>query len=276
MSQKRRILSPDELSFIPVSAGLRNSVLQLVFASGHKSMDEVKQERQVTDLKKILELLSDVAKNPFKTLTARRNLSFGNSTSDLFRVKDKARKIGCAIQVITKATRGPGQKGIYLELTRKGVEFLIENRLWKKDKPYYSGKMGFSGALLIHGLLIPHFEERGLKALIEGINKGYDCDIGIIGDDNSLEIAIELSVFTSAKQELVNIRRDIESGWKRIISVVVFFERKDDEMVENELKTREKAKSFFEYFSIHLSLDELNRIEIRCISEFRKKANNER
>lgn len=275
MQAKRQISSPADISFVPVAPEMRSSVLREIFMSAHKTMNEIKKERQTADLKKTIELLSDIAKEPFRPLTARRSLSFGNSTSDLFRVKDKAVQDGYAVQVVTKATRGPGQKGIYLELSRKGIDLLMENGLWKRDKPYYKGKMGFAGALLINGLLLPYFEESGHKALIEGIDKGYDCDIGVVGIGNERELAVELSVYTSAKQELLNITRDFGAGWKKVLCIVAAFERKEEEATESEMKTREKAKNFKEYFEIHLSADELKMTDVRCISEFRKKARNE-
>lgn len=265
----RIISSPDKIPYIPVSESVKKSVFNLIISNTHKTMAEVKEERELTDLKKVSELLHNIAKEPFIPLTSRTNLSFGNSRSGLFKIMLKAIEFGFVNQVITKAKRGPGQRGIYLEITRKGMDFLIENGLWKRDKPYYSGKMGFAGALLLHGLLVPYFEETGKKVLVESLNRGYDADIGIIGNNDSLDIACELSVFTSAAQEIENVRRNFATGWKEIICVVVAFEKKDNEITESELKTKNKIKAFTDYFQVHLSADEMKRVKIMNIREFR-------
>jgi hypothetical protein len=268
----RLITSPNELPFEPVTGALREYVQRSILKIDHPlTMTEVKQERETLDRKKILELLYDVATNPFTTLTSRTNLSFGKSRSDLFRVAHKAGKEKLVNHIAIKATRGAGSKGLYLELTPTGMDLLVENDLWTGSKPYYKGKMGFIGSLLLHEVLIPYYEDFGMQPILEGVNKGYDCDLGILGTEDFLDTAVELSVFTSARQELANVRRDFDAGWQEVTCVLVAFEKNKYVITESEEKTSEKMKAFKRCFKDNLSKDELDQVTVANIKDFRTK-----
>lgn len=269
------IVSPENLSYVPVPDSFREQVLTQILSRKNPTIKELKDQKEGEDKKKVLELLHDIALNPFKTVTSRTNLRFGKSRSELFRIVQKAKDQKLITLIATKATKGPGQKGIFLELTKTGIDLLAQDDLWKPGKPYYEGKMGFSGALLLHSLLIPHFEAAGRKLLVEGIIRGSDCDLGVVSDDGTPEIAVELSIHTSASQELVNIRRNLSRGWKQVICVVAVFEQKMDMLVEDEEKTASKIQAFKEFFKENLSDEELKKISVANIKNFRISRKNE-
>lgn len=232
------------------------------------SLQDVRDKKEVLDNKKVLMLLSDIASRPFIPFSSRVGSGLSNSKNDGFRVMKAATDEDYIRKVYVKSTKGRGQPALYLEITKKGLEFLRENGKWKNGN-YFKGKMSFAGSLLIHTLIQPYYKELGYETYIEGFLKGADCDLGVMGDNKTLDIAVELSITTDARHEAENARRNFMAGWEKTIIVIAHFEDKKGALHHSDQNSEKKRISFVEYFSKALSMEENRMIEIKTIKDYR-------
>ena len=263
------IESPDEIPYTPVDEAfcteVRNHVLKIKKASKRTNI-----KKQDTEIEKIKELLLDIAKRPFMRFSDRKSLSFFSSRSKLFGVLKKASDMRLVRHVYIKISPGRGQRGLYLELTPKGYDMLVESDLWKDRTPYYAGKSGFTHALVLNELIRSYFEQKGFNTVIEGIDRGSDVDLGVLDSASSRIIGVELSATTGEKHELENIRRDLSNGWPRVLMVPIGLIIKEDVIEDDEKATGEKLEKFSKYFFDNLGPDEFRKIDFMTIREIRK------
>ena len=267
--EKRFVDCPEFFPFEPVPDAIIMKATQQKAAQEKLSLREVKDAKEVLDNRKALMLLLDIAKNPFIPFSSRQGTGFSKSKNDGFRIMKQCCESLLLRKVYIKSTTGRGQPALYLELTKQGLELLRESGKWKRES-YYRGKMSFSGSLIIHTLLEPYYRTLGYETHVEGFLKGADCDLGVMGDNNTLDIAVELSITTDAKHEIHNVRRNFKAGWEKTVIIVASFEEKDGSLVHSDILSEKKREAFTRYFSVNLSIAENQLVEIKTIKDYRR------
>ncbi|MEW6686579.1 MAG: hypothetical protein AB1393_10300, partial [Candidatus Edwardsbacteria bacterium] len=255
----------------PIPEEEKQRVLNMIFQELEKekpkakTMPEIKQEAETSDKRKILQLLNEIATNSFLTFTEHiDNLNF-HSVADADRIKKILLEKNFVNEYKIKLKKGRGSLGSYLELTEEGKNFLHENGF--KPSNSYEGKSGFLHALIVHKLIKP-FYEKSYEVLIEGKNKGYDCDLGIYRSDKA-KCAVEVSVTTTPEDEIKNIKRDLNSGYENVQIIIVATSNKDNAIVEDEEKAMVKKQALREALIKEFDKTTQEKIQILTLKQFR-------
>ncbi|MEW6687310.1 MAG: hypothetical protein AB1393_14090 [Candidatus Edwardsbacteria bacterium] len=254
----------------PIPEEEKQRVLNMIFQELEKekpkakTMLEIKQEAETSDKRKILQLLNEIATNSFLTFTEHiDNLNF-HSVADADRIKKILIEKNFVNEYKIKLKKGRGSLGSYLELTDEGKNLLSENGF--KPSNSYEGKSGFLHALIVHKLIKP-FYEKNYEVLIEGKNKGYDCDLGIYRSDKA-KCAVEVSVTTGIEDEIKNIKRNLNS-YENVQVITVATSLKDNAIVEDEEKAMAKKQALREALIKEFDKTTQQRIQILTLKEFR-------
>lgn len=282
------IIKNYDIEFVPESK--REAVENMMYGEiKYKStktnkMDKINSQEKTSKNNLPVRFLLEIALKPFLPLLKRyENLNLHLDEGK--KLKDKLILQGYINEFSMKLDKKRGRSKIYLSLTQKGRDYLVNKGLWKQSTPYFEGKGGYVHALIQRDIKIK-FEDIGYKAVIEE-NHGSGCDVAVYSNDGTKNLfAVEVSVTTSYEHELENIKRDLVKFEKVILLVILLREHKrtinteiskgfekDQEIsyktIDNESSLK-KAEEFISYLKENLDASHFSRIGIMTIKDFNR------
>ena len=248
-----------------------------------RTKNEMRYEREI--LKKNLpdEFLQDVVENPFSVLKERYS-KLNLRPEDGKNVKDDLVISGYLESYFLKLDlEKRGRSKVFLSLTQKGMDYLINKGFWKPNTPYFQGKGGFVHALL-QGDIKMKFDLLGYNTVLEE-PRSAGCDVAIYSNDGSKALyAFEVSVTTSFEHEMNNMLRDLER-FERVIVLTVSLitktrtiKKKDSRGIEkqhelsyktiDDEKSLKKSEEFYRYLRERLDVRSMKKIQVMNMKGF--------
>jgi hypothetical protein len=255
----------------PIPVSEKKKVLEMIFGELDKRKEnetatiEKENKAEQSDNIKVIELLSNIAANPFVMFSERlKELKFNGSIAEADRIKKLLIEKDYVIEYRIKLRKGRGSPASYLELSDQGKEFLGKSGI--RNCRRYQGKSGFLHALIIYRLIKP-FYEKDCKTAVEGETGGKDCDLCVYAPGG--KIAVEVSLTTTAEDELRNIKRNLNAGYDNVQIIVVGTSTDGKTVVEDEEKAQRKKGVLEEAIAKEFDEATRQRIQALTLKEFR-------
>lgn len=250
-----------------VDEKLKAQVMTLIFKEDVKTSEEGESAKSAID-KKPLAFLEQAAKNPFG-MTKDHAAALGVKPKECSVIQRAVADRGLVELYTVKIDDRPGKPATYTALTEGGRKILVEAGILKDGKRVHSGKSNYFHALLATGVIDKLTEDKDTECKMED----NGCDIGVYRDHQSLA-AIEISWSTIPEDELRNLRRNLNYGWPRIITIAVSTKQESNVTVIDDEKSEEKKNAIIRLVREHLSEDEQKRVEVTTFHEFRRRKKN--
>lgn len=254
---------------LPIPEEQRLKVINQILGEQTKpaaTMTEIKQKADISDERKLTDFLINIHEKPFMQFSERlADLRFGDSIAESDRIKKLLTEHDYVNEYKVKLKKGRGSKASYLELTKEGRKNLEDKGY--KLKHSYEGKSGFLHSLIVHKLVKPYYELKK-RVKVEGNNKGNDADLAAYEGEKKA-IAVEVSYTTTSDDEIRNIQRDINSGYEKVLIIVIATSNNNKAIIEDEAKAQSKKQTFIEAFKANLDETTLSKVEVLTLKEFR-------
>ena len=247
-----------------------------------RTKNEMRYEKEILTKNIPDEIMMNIGEKPFSVLKERySNLHL--HPDDGKNIKDEMILQDYIEEYFLKLDIERGRSKVFLSLTQKGIDYLVNKGLWKPSIPFFHGKGGFLHAIIQNEVKLK-FSLLGYNSVIEE-KYGSGCDVAVYSADGMKRLyAVEISVTTPYEHELNNLIRNLER-FERVIVIMVHLcikkrkiKKKDFNGVEKEHEipyktiddesSLKKANEFVNYLRGKFNAQNMKRIQIIDIKGF--------